>query len=73
MFCFIVLNIRITTTITGRNFLTFITGEMLALNSFSRKFHVSLHQKWLQLTSFGVNLHLFSTVYLLIAKTDLTG
>ena len=37
MFCSIALIRRITTTITGRNVLTFITGEMLASNCSSSK------------------------------------
>ena len=44
---------RTTTTITGRNALTFTTGEMLATSCFSRKvLQLSRHL-------FGVNLHTF--------------
>ena len=50
MLCSSVLIRRKTTTLTGRNVLTLITGEILASNCFTRKVPVS----------FGVNLHLFS-------------
>ena len=45
---------RITTTITGINALTFITGEMLATSCFSRKV------AQLSCNLFGVNLHIFT-------------
>ena len=48
--CDCILICRITTTITGRNVLPIITGEMLASSCFSRKVSVSLHQKGWQLT-----------------------
>ena len=54
MFYSIVSIWRITTTITGINALTFITGEMLATSCFSRKVvPLSFHL-------FGVNLHIFT-------------
>ena len=40
---------KITISITGRNVLTFITGEILASISFSRKVCVCLHQKGWQI------------------------
>ena len=53
MFYSIVSIWRMTTTITGRTALTFITGEMLATSCFSRKVvQLSCHL-------FGVNLHTF--------------
>ena len=71
MFYSIVSIWRITTTITGINALTFITGEMLATSCFSMKvvqlgchlFGVNLHifpVKTAQLHLFGVNLHTFT-------------
>ena len=56
MFYSIVSIWRVTTTITGRNALTFITGEMLTTSCFSRNvYQLSCHL-------FGVNLHIFFTV-----------
>ena len=53
MFYSIVSIWRITTTITGINALTFITGEMLATSCFSMKVaQLGCHL-------FGVNLHIF--------------
>ena len=53
MFYSIVSIWRMTTTITGRTALTFITVEMLATSCFSRKVvQLSCHL-------FGVNLHTF--------------
>ena len=40
-FCSILMILRITTAITGRNVLKFTTGEMLASNCFSRKVSAS--------------------------------
>ena len=71
MFYSIVSIWRIITTITGRNALTFITGEMLATRCNSRKvvqlschlFCVNLHtfysEKQLSWHPFGVNLLIF--------------
>ena len=67
---------RITTTITGINNLTFITGEMLATSCFSRKV------AQLSRNLIGVNLHIFrvktvqlppllvSTFCLLVSSSD---
>ena len=53
MFYSIVSIWRITTTITGINALSFITGEMLATSCFSMKVaQLGCHL-------FGVNLHIF--------------
>ena len=71
MFFSIVWIWRVTTAITGRNALTFITGEMLTTSCFSRNvdqlichlFGVNLHIFYSEnspaATSFGVNLHIF--------------
>ena len=53
MFYSIVSIWRITTTITDRNALAFITGEMLATSCFSGKV------VQLSCNLFGVNLHIF--------------
>ena len=71
MFYSIVSTWRMTSTITGRTALTFITREMLATSCISRKvvqlschlFCVNLHtfysEKRLSFHLFGVNLHTF--------------
>ena len=71
MFYSIVSIWRITTIITGKNALTFITGEMLATSCFSMKVvQLGCHLcgvtytyfQWKQLSChlFGVNLHIFT-------------
>ena len=70
MFYSIVSIWRVTTTITGRNALTFITGEMLTTSCFSRNVdQLSCHlfgaythfysENSPAATSLGVNLHIF--------------